>query len=171
MNRGVRTALLVGAALCVTAGAVHADQISDLNKQFDLIELKIKVANRQKDLITLETDLAKAEEGIATSLMNAAKNKLTAAQDELNKPPPQIQMSSGTLYVIGDPKRSCNALPFLRWQCNGTDTCTVFTVDEKICGLPGASTEPMELSLAYQCGDQTLKDVVPFNRPEHVTCK
>lgn len=164
-------ALLVGAALCVSGSVVHADQISDLNNQLDLIKKKIEVATKQKELIQLETDLAKAEEGIATSLMNAANNKFTAAQKELARPAPQIHMSSGTLYVIKDPQRSCNALPFLRWQCNGVDTCASFVVDQNICGLPGTMSEPMELSLAYLCGDQTVKDVFPFGQPAKLTCK
>jgi hypothetical protein len=170
MNRPLGRALLFGAIVCLGMGiSVAADETSELNKQLDLLNKKIEVAKKLQELTTLEAALAAAQKQIALDQKNAADNDLLKAQKLLERPIYPIRMSSGVLHVIGDPARSCNALPFLRWQCNGGPKCE-FNVTADICGLPGASTEPMELRLAYKCGDLVVEDVFPFNRPAKLSC-
>jgi hypothetical protein len=165
MRNLVRT-LAVFLAIC-TAVPSAADETSDLNAQFDLIVLKIKVAREQKVLVDLQKALAEAQRDIAKALLDAEKDKLAAAVFA-----PPIKMVSGTLSVVGGngPHPSCNALPFLRSQCNGLQECPAFTVNENICGVPGATTDPMLLSVKYMCGGDVRTDEFPYGRPANLTC-
>ena len=159
--------MVVAAATLATA---RADQLSDLQDQIELAETKKKLAEGLQTLADLKKKLADTEVAISNARLDAAQKELAAAQERLKQPVQLMRMVSGTMTVIRNQTLTCDAMPFLRFQCNGETKCE-FPVDANICGTPGGANDPMELSVSYSCGGQTIQQTFGSNRKGYLTCK
>ena len=169
MSKWVVAAVAAFVMASMTSGVI-ADELSDLNDQIELATTKKKLAESLQTLADLKKKLADTEAAISTVRLDAAQKDLAAAQERLKQPVQLMRMVSGTMTVIRNQTLTCDAMPFLRFQCNGEIRCE-FPVDANICGTPGGATDAMELSVSYACGGQVIQQTFGTNRKGYLTCK
>lgn len=173
MNRLVRTIATAAAALMLLGtAAAQADGLADAKAALELAQAKLDAANKELEVTTVKKTIADTEKVIADQKLAAALQLLAAAQDRLKAPVYLMEMTEGKVTVIRDQRLQCDAMPFLRYTCEQQDSCA-FQVDNEICGFPGGDKDAMELSVAYKCGDQTVRQTfesIPTKKA-YLTCK
>jgi len=160
-----------------TASSAKTDR--ELQKDLKRLNLEIDVAKKEKELLDIEKTLTDVEVKIATAKLKEAQDKLAKKTEDLKKPVfpvPPIKIVDGKITTIKvfDPEKWCEAKPFLEFTCNRkTDEGCTFPVDDKICGLPAASTEKMRLIVNYKCGENIKIKIGKFNlgSTAYLTCR
>lgn len=174
-NTAIALAVIFGALL--SPPALTADELLDLEQKLTLLQTKLSVAETSMKIVVELRKLADAEKAVADERVKAANQNLLAAQTELavaqkrlEQPVQLMRMLTGQVMVIRDHKLTCDAMPFLRWKCNGKGECD-FDVGDAICGLPDAATDTVELKISYRCGDSTVDGIFWSGQKAYLTCR
>ncbi|WP_029040688.1 hypothetical protein [Cucumibacter marinus] len=155
-----------------------ADEYRDLQNELMVENLRGQVEAKRKanaiDYKTAATNYKEAAEAFRDAEIAAHQAALAGRSY------PDIRINSARLFQISDPARECNAKYFVEWKCYGGDAsadppifpdkCS-FTADEKMCGQPGASNQPVMFEIEYACADRVKQQRVPFGESVHLTCR
>lgn len=147
----------------------HSDEISDTHAKLDL---ELDIVDKQLKLYVEKKKLAAAQKTVTKDLKEAVKNELDALGLIFESKIPKISIVSGTLSSGIDPSRSCNAVYYLRHQCNLKVDCDFdINTDANICGFPTIPNEPLLLSLEFKCADETRSAEFRFGAKGYLTCR
>lgn len=165
----IRVCLIL--ALTCFALPLEADEFADLEKRLQLATKRLQVQAEEAKLVEAELELSKVQKAIAENRRDAAKAAAEAEEANRSIGLPNIEVHAGSIEVARDPQRRCFATDFLRYTCHKTHSCPTFTVDGKLCPLPGGEDEPMVLKVNFSCGTQIRNQTIPVGQIAYISCK
>ena len=203
-----QSSLFLTLAMIVFAQCASADAVAHLNDSFACAEedKACKAAAERLFELHRESHLVGLVTAIEQAKMNAANHRKTAAEHAATEAAAMVQLekekealrlemrkknlsglefTAALLRSSDSPALSCNALPFMRYECahqrtdcTGADcpdkfTCKVDLADKFMCFLHPNAKEPLELLVRYSCNGvaQTSQSVPPNAGSIYFACE